>query len=343
MLKWGVVGCGRIANSCTIPALIFSNYSKVVAFMDVDRGRAQSTAERFNVAHWTTDLATFLENKEVEAVYVAVPNAYHARITKQIAAAGKHVLCEKPLGVDVAECQEMIAACQKHGVRLMVAQMSQFNNINRKAKEFIAAGAVGDVMLGRAYFAQRYEDYGDWRFDYQLSGGGALMDIGVYCVHTLREMIGSPVVEVSAHVDPLPHDHVVDMLVVATLKFENGALALLDTSFSYYSGHGAINEVKLRGEGSSVQICGTKGMVGVAETFSESGGGEFWAVVDGQKIDNLVQVVNPYATEMEHVSLCILEQRPSELDGEVGLEDVRVLMAMYESGRSGKPVQLRRR
>jgi predicted dehydrogenase len=153
-------------------------------------------------------------------------------------------------------------------------------------------------------------------------------------------MIGGRVVEVTAHVDPLPHEHVVDMLVVAVLKFDNGVIATMDTGFSYYAGHSCINEVKLRGEGSSVQVCGTKGMVGVAETFSESGGGEFWTVVDGQTIDNLVQSVNPYTAEMVHASDCILHNLPSELDAAQGLEDVRVLMAIYESGRTGQAVRL---
>jgi predicted dehydrogenase len=153
MLKWGVVG---LRADCQ-----FLHHSRTDSFRQLSSRclygcrptRAQSTAERFKVDKWTTDLSAFLENKEIEAVYIAVPNAYHAQIACAVAAAGKHILCEKPLGMNVAECEQMIAAAQKHNVRLMVAQMSQFNNFNRKAREFIQAGVIGDAVLARAYFA----------------------------------------------------------------------------------------------------------------------------------------------------------------------------------------------
>jgi D-xylose 1-dehydrogenase (NADP+, D-xylono-1,5-lactone-forming) len=340
MIKWGVIGCGRIANSCTIPGLLIAPHAKLVAFMDTIAENAKSTAERFGVAQWYSDIDEFLSTKEIDAVYIAVPNAFHAAAVKKAASYGKHVLCEKPLGLNVKECEEMIAACKAQKVQLMVAQMSQFNNYNRRAKEIARSGVIGEVVVARASFAQRYDDIQDWRFDYQLSGGGALMDIGVYCIHTLRDIIGGKVVEVYAHIDQIPQNHKVDLMAMAILKFDNGALASVDTGFTYYNGTSAINEVKIRGEGSSVEISGTKGLVGVSETFSEGGGGNLWAVVDGGKADILVQAVNPYAAEMAHATNCLEKGLPSELDGTEGMEDVRVLMAIYESGKAGKPVRI---
>ena len=272
-MNWGVVGCGRLATEITIPALMISKQSTIVAMMDIIPERAKAVAERFNVDAWYGDPDELLSDPGVEVIYVATPNAVHAPVAIEAASRGKHVLCEKPLGIDVAECEEMIAACESNHVRLMVAQMSHLNAYNRQAEQTIRSGALGDVLVGRSYFSLLLPNRSGWRYDLQMSGGGALMDIGVYCVHTLRTLMGGTVEKVTAQVSPVPHDHVVDTRVVAMMAFDTEADAVFDCGFDYYSGNICHRELEIRGEGNGYQISGTRGTVSVTETFSEGGGG----------------------------------------------------------------------
>lgn len=341
-LNWGVVGCGRIATEQTIPAILGSKKANLVAVMSRTPENAKAVAEQFGIDCWYADLDEFLSNEAIDVVYVATPNADHVTVATRAAQCGKHVLCEKPMGANQRDCEEMVEVCQGNGVRLMVAQMSHFNAYNRRAEEIVRSGALGNVVIGRSYNSLLLPDRNGWRFDLMRSGSGALMDIGVYCVHTLRTVIPGEVESVTAQVSPVPRGRVVDDRVAAIMKFDTGADALLDCGFDYYSGNICNNEARSRGEGNGYQVAGNRGVVTVTGSFSEGEGGTISAVVDGQHVDTQVQPGNPYLAEVNQVVDCIENDLPSELDGTVGLADVRVMMAIYESGRRNETVRITR-
>ena len=188
-VRWGVLGCADIALRKVIPGMLGSALSRVVCIASRAEEKAAAAAASLGIPRWYGSYQALLDDPEVEAVYIPLPNHLHAEWTIAAAAAGKHVLCEKPLALSSAEARRMIEACELAGVKLMEAFMYRLHPLWQEARRMVAAGAIGDLMATQSFFSYRNLDADDIR-NIPEFGGGALMDIGCYQVNFARMLFG---------------------------------------------------------------------------------------------------------------------------------------------------------
>ena len=216
-VRWGVLGCAAIATEKVIPAMQRSERCEVVAIASRDRGRAAETAEQLGIPHHHGSYDDLLADPEVEAVYNPLPNHLHAEWTLRAAAAGKHVLCEKPLALTAAEAAEMVEGCRAAGVLLMEAFMYRLHPMWLRVRELVTTGAIGELDAIQIFFSYRNVDPANIR-NIADFGGGALMDIGCYAINVSRWMFDSEPTDVTAAVRRDP-TFGTDVLTSAVLDF----------------------------------------------------------------------------------------------------------------------------
>ena len=249
-LRWGILGCARITRRGLIPGIAESSGSRVVALASRDQATAEAWAREFEVDRAYGSYEQVLADPSVQAVYIPLPNEMPAEWVERAAAAGKHILCEKPLALDAAEAAAMVAHSRRAGVILMEAFMWPHQPRVAAIRKLVADGAIGDLRLIRASFSFPI-DMTDWRLDANR-GGGALWDIGTYGVSTARLYAGSEPSAIRARARFGKSG--VDLSLAATLEFPNGILAQVDCSF----------EQPFR---CTYELVGTKGTINVPDAY----------------------------------------------------------------------------
>jgi predicted dehydrogenase len=216
-VRWGVLGCAAIAVNKVIPALQRSELCQVTAIASRDAPRAAAAAAELGIARHFGGYQELLDDADVEAVYIPLPNHLHAPWTLRAAAAGKHVLCEKPLAMSSAEAREMVDGCATAGVALMEAFMYRLHPLWITVRELIRDGAIGDLEAIQAFFSYRNVDPLNIR-NVMEYGGGALMDIGCYPVNVARMLFDAEPITVAGAVRRDPRFDT-DALTSAVLDF----------------------------------------------------------------------------------------------------------------------------
>jgi len=226
-LRWGILGCARITRRGLIPGIRESARGMLQALGSRDRATAEGWAREFAVPKAHAGYQAVLDDPEVDAVYIPLPNELHKPWVLAAAAAGKHVLCEKPLAHDAGEARAMAAECRARGVVLMEAFMWRHQPRTAALRRLVAEGTIGVLRLVRSSFSFPIAA-GDWRLD-PARGGGALWDIGCYGVSTARLFAGAEPESVRSLARFGPSG--VDLSLTAALRFPEGVLGLLDCSF----------------------------------------------------------------------------------------------------------------
>ena len=346
VVKWGVIGAGGIADRRTIPeGIVPSPKCELVAVMDVDPGRASAVAEKYGVSQSFTRVDDLLALREVEAVYIASPNCYHKEQAIAAARAGKHVFVEKPMALSVADGEEMIAACQENGVKLMVGYLMRFHAGHRKLKEMIDGGQLGQIVFGRAQLTCWYPAMaGAWRQVPELGGGGAFIDMGTHCLDLLEVLIGKAK-RLVAFMDTLTQDYTVDDTGTVMVEFENGAHGIVDVNFNVPD-EAAQNVLEIRGTG---------GLVLADHTIGQEPGGTMTAYIPmaaggydaaqaraetgiARPID--YEPANTYRAEVEYFVDCIEHDLEPVTGGSEALRFVRLTQLVHESAATGKVITL---
>jgi predicted dehydrogenase len=342
-IRWGVIGSGGIARRRTIPEGITKASNGVLsAVFDKDSKANADMARQFNVTP-AADLDELLA-KDIDAVYVATPAHLHYDHVQACAKARKHVLCEKPLGLTVAQAREMIDVCDRHGVKLGCAFMMRFVAQHQEALKLIQQGRLGRPVYARAQLSCWYPPVaGAWRQDPATGGGGSLMDMGGHCIDLLEMFFGN-VARVSCSVGNTVHSYRSEDSAVATLFFENGALATVDTFFCIPDA-GSRNVLELYGSQGSILAQGTigQGPAGWMVAFLEGEDRGYEAQQtrtgnQGMAIDP--KPANTYQAEIEEFSAALLNDRAPSIDGALGLRSQKILAACYESARLGRIVEV---
>jgi len=342
-ITWGVLGSGGIARRRTIPeGLIPATNARLAAVFDVN--------EKLNADVAAQSGATAVRGVEellqagVDAVYIASPPGVHREQTLACARAGKHVLCEKPLGLTVADADAMIEACAQANVRLGTAFMMRFIAQHQAALELIRAGKLGRPVFARAQLSCWYPPIpGAWRQDPAEGGGGSLMDMGGHCIDLL-EMFFGPVISVSCFTSRTVHDYASEDSAVALLRFAQGALGAVDAFFCL-SDEASQNRLELYGSLGGILARGTIGQGAQGEMIAvlKEGGGGYDAQqnrADSGGVPIQPPPVNPYRAEIEEFSQALIEHREPANSAALGLQSQRVLAACYESARTGRVIQL---
>ena len=334
---FAVVGLGDLALNQIIPAFGRCKKAKLVAVVSGSPEKGKQVARE----HGLADKAVYdyknyddlRHNEEVDVIYIVLPNGLHAEYTVRGAQAGKHILCEKPMANSTAECQEMIGACQKAGRKLMIAYRIQYEPHNRLAQKFLREKKYGATKLIDAVNGQNQGDPGQWRHDKKLAGGGALPDVGLYCLNTTRFLVGEEPTEVSAMTYSTPDDprfKEVEESVTWQMRFPGGVLANCATSYGIH-------------ENRRYRVSAETGWFGLDPAFSYENLQMETSQAEGMLVYRAHVGLMPkdqFALEMDHMAECVLEDKRPYTPGEEGLQDQRIMEAIYESAASGKPVKI---
>jgi len=342
-LKWGVIGSGGIARRRTIPeGITKAQNSELSVVFDINQQANAEVAGEYG-AEQAASINELLET-DVNAIYVATPANVHAGQVRACAEAGKHVLCEKPLGMTVAEAEGMIELCRQRSVKLGCAFMMRFVAQHQEALRLIKGDRLGRPVYARAQLSCWYPPIeGAWRQDPATGGGGSLMDMGGHCIDLL-EMFFGEIARVSCFINNSVHDYKSEDSATAMLFFENGALATVDTFFCIPD-NSSKNVLELYGSKGSILAEGTigQGPAGRMTAFLEQDGRDYDAqqartAAQGMAIEP--EPVNTYQAEIEEFSRAVLEDREPAISGELGLRSQKVLTACYESAKTGQAVKV---
>jgi xylose dehydrogenase (NAD/NADP) len=249
-IRFGILGCGRITRRGLIPGVTQSPAAELVALASLRPGVAAELARECGSPRVHESYEAVINDPEVDAVYIPSTGESHKSWTLQAAKAGKHVLCEKSLATNVAEAEEMAAACRQAGVILQEAFMWRHHPRTKRVKDLVATGAIGDLRLVCAHFSFDI-DRSDWRLD-PARGGGAVWDIGCYGVNASRHFAGEEPNHI--HARARFYETGADLTMQIALQFPGGCLANIDCSF----------ETPFRCE---VEIVGTRGTILIPDAF----------------------------------------------------------------------------
>ncbi len=335
-VKWGVLGNANIARACVIPAIQRSSNGTVHALATRSPERAWPVAAEHGIEHIYDGYEALLEDPDVEAIYVPLPNHLHHPWTLKALNAGKHVLCEKPLACDAQQAQEMVEAAEDNGLLLLEAFMYRFHPRSRRIKEMVGGGAIGTPVSVRAAFCyqmgqESLADEGNIRLKPDM-GGGALLDIGCYCVSVARWMLSAEPTRVQAQA--VYHPRGVDVHLVGTLRFPGRCLATLEASFvsalqQTYAIFGSDGAIELPHDAfipwdreALFALRGREDEVGIKQTVE--GGDEYQMMV-------------------EHFSEAILGRTSLAFQPQDSVRNMEVLDALAQAAQTGRSVTLERR
>jgi predicted dehydrogenase len=342
---FGIIGCGMISRFHA-RAIAEIRGARVVACYDAVASAAQKLADETGCRAYER-LEEMLADPRVQVVTICTPSGAHLEPAVAAARAGKHVIVEKPLEITLKRCDAIIRACEEAGVKLATIFPSRFHDSSQELKAAVEAGRFGRLTLADAYVkwyrSQAYYDSGAWRGTWELDGGGALMNQAIHSVDLLTWLAG-PVVEVSARTALLAHERIaVEDTAVATVRFANGALGTIEASTAAYPGH--LKRIELHGsQGSAVM---------------EEEDIVFWQFARPQRRDQKVQeamsrrrsggggagdpaAIGHHGHRMlfEDVLRAIRSGATPAIDGHEGRRSVEIILAIYKSAETGRPVTL---
>jgi predicted dehydrogenase len=342
-IKWGVIGSGGIAQRRTIPEGISkTNNAELTAVYDINKKVNAEVAKKYGAKH-TSSIEEMLD-LDIDAVYIATPAHLHAEQVQVCAKAKKHILCEKPLGITVAEAEETIELCREMKAKLGCAFMMRFVAQHQEALSLIKEGKLGRPTYSRAQLSCWYPAIeGAWRQDPTTSGGGALIDMGGHCIDLL-EMFFGRVAKVSCFINNTIHDYKSEDSAIALLFFGNGAFGTVDTFFC----------IPDSSSKNALELYGSKGSILAKGTIGQAPAGDMVAFLEqadkshdaqqrrnkGQGIVIAPEPINTYQAEIEEFSQAIIEGREPTIGGELGLRSQKVLAACYKSARLGKAIDV---
>src|SRR5436190_8420229 len=249
-VRWGLIGCGDIARKRVAPALRDIPNSELVAVARARADQAEAFAGEFGVPRWYSTAEELIADEEIEAVYIATPVHLHAAQTIAAARAGKHVLCEKPMAMNVDDCDQMIAACNDRGVRLGVAYYRHFYSVVNRLKEILASGEIGAPVIVQInafeYFDPAPANPRRWLLERELSGGGPMFDFGCHRIEVLINLLGG-IRRVSSLVSNTLFNRSVEDTATAVFEFENGAQGVLSVTHAASEAQDTLNIFGSRG------------------------------------------------------------------------------------------------
>lgn len=331
-VRFAVIGLGKIAQGSVLPAFARAGgRCKLVALVSSQRDKRVELGRQYG-AEFTGDydeLEDVLHAARADAAYIALPNTYHRAFTERCARAKVHVLCEKPMAMNAADAQAMIDACRRSRVELMIAYRLHFEAANLRAMEIAKSGKLGELRHFSALFTQQTHP-GDIRTQGDV-GGGALYDLGVYCLNAARYIFRAEPEEVFG-MQTAGHDRRfegVDEATTAVLRFPGDRLA----QFSVSQGAARVDQYR---------IVGTEGELLVEPAFTYRHPRHHRLSVGGKTAEQAFQVVDQFAPQLAHFADCIIDGNTPEPSGEEGLADVRVLEAIARSAYANTPVRLGR-
>jgi len=330
---YAVIGLGSIAEGAVLPAFRNSTKSRLVSLVSHDRKRAEQLGVKFGVknCYGYDELDQCLSDPAVEAVFIASVNSAHAEQTMRAAAAGKHVLCEKPMANSVKDCRRMVESCKAGRVRLMIAYRKYFEPGSVALKKLVTDGELGRLR----HIYSTYTEIVDpnkaqvWQLNRNVAGGGSLMDLGIYCVNTMRWVAGSAPIEASASAwtDNPERFRDVEDSIAFRLTHPDGLVCLGASSFSAAAA-------------SFIQVHGERGWAALNPAYAFEEERRLFGKIQGRWFELKFEVVDEFVLELDAFADCIRSERDPEPDGIEGLLDIAAIQAIYRSARENRTVPI---
>lgn len=342
---FGIVGCGMISNFHA-KAIADIPGARLAACFDTFPASAERLAKETGCKPYS-QLEAMLTDKDVQVVTICTPSGAHLEPALAAAQAGKHLIVEKPLEITPQRCDKIIAACDAAGVALSTIFPSRFHESSQLMKQAVDQGRFGRLALGSAYVkwfrTQQYYDSGAWRGTWALDGGGALMNQAIHSVDLLTWLMG-PVAEVSACTATLAHERIeVEDAAVASLRFANGALGVIEASTAAWPGW--LKRIEINGDqGSAVlEEEDLKSWQFAKETPDDEAIRERLAArtkTGGGAADPAAIGHHAHAKQFRDVLEAIEQGRPPAIDGREGRRSVEIICAIYKSAQTNSRVTL---
>lgn len=338
-LGFGIIGCGLIAN-WHADAILKIHGTKLIGATDVSEASRAAFAKKYSIQSYNT-IEDIIKSSEIDVICICTPSGLHAPIAIKAANAGKHIVVEKPMAITLDEVNEVIAACDANQVKMEVISQLRFTNAITKLKDAVDNDKLGKIITGDLYMkfyrSQEYYEKGGWRGTWKMDGGGALMNQGIHGIDLLQYIMG-PVKSVFAHTRTLARNIEVEDTASALLEFENGALGVIQGTTSIYPGSPR-----------RLEINGDKGSIVLEEDSIIR-----WELEEQELPEDIVlegtktsTANNPAAFGIDgHVRQitdfveAIINNRQPLVDQYEGKKPIEIIMAIYESSRTGKLIKL---
>lgn len=343
MLNIGILGCGKIAQVRHIPEYIANENARIVGFFDMDAQRTEEIAARYGGKAYAS-AQELLADPAIDGVSVCVANFAHADLAIQALRAGKHVLCEKPMAITLAECESMLEEADKAGKRLLIGQNQRLAKAHVKARELVAAGEIGRVVTFRTTFGHGGPETwsitpgkNTWFFDKKRAAMGAMADLGIHKTDMLRYILGQDIVRTTARLLTLDKRGADDQLIgvddnaICIYETSGGAFGTMTASWTYYGQ-----------EDNSTVLYGTKGIMRIYDdpvhtitVIPREGEVKHYDLEQIQTNDN--QTASGVIDEFVEA---VIQGRPSMLDADDVIKSMKAVFASIRSSEEGCPVDV---
>jgi predicted dehydrogenase len=311
-LKWGVAGCGKFTEHTFIPTLKFLRRSSVNSFFSHSLNRAKELSELSGASGYFDNYDQFLKS-DIDCVFVASVNSHHYKQVIKAAEAGKNILCEKPLAITSKQAEEMVEACKRNNVFLTVNFVHRLHPHVIKAKELIKNQTIGKLVSVNASFNLDFPPSNNFRFNKELSGGGALRDLGTHMIDLLR-FFGGEIREINGYMDNIIYNYDVEDFVSAIVKFENGNYGSFNVS---YNTKKAFNRIEILGHTGAISIGNFIGVKGVPSKLTIQ--------LDGEAKKSFRKRGNKFLFMMRAIQKSFLKNQMPTVTGEDGLINMKLM------------------
>lgn len=329
-IRWGIIGTAGIAKRSVIPGIQLSETGEVVAIASRTLGRAQRTAEELNIPVAYGSYEELLEDPTIDSVYIPLPNHLHKEWTIRAAQAGKHVLCEKPIGLNASEAKEMVEVCKKANVVLAEAFMYRYHPRYKMVADVIQSGEIGELRgIHAAFTFNNADDHGNVRYRKEW-GGGSLYDVGVYPISIARLLLEQEPLAATVHaLFSESHDDV-DMMASGILEFNHGVALTFDCGM-WAAGR------------NTLEVLGTKGRIEVPSAFviQQNEEDNFFVITNEGRREIEVPKLNQYALQADAFGRRLLSGEPLPYPANDAVLNMKVLDACLTSAREKRRVEVK--
>ena len=339
---FAICGLGKYATENILPAFSDSRKARLVGFVSGDTAKAQKLASQYGVD--PKNIVTYdrigdlKNNAAVEVIYVITPNATHKQYVLAAAQANKHVMCEKPMATNASDCETMIKAVRDVGKKLMIGYRAQYEPFNRECIRLCRSGELGRLVTISADHGRQVEPDKDkadtWRVKKALSGGGSLVDIGIYNLNAARYLTGEEPTEISARWETPKNDprfKEVEATVHWTMRFPSGTLANCASSYDWLD----TKRFRVQGSDGWLELDPATDYWRHRLRIGRKGKGDDTMVEEPQ-----IKEQSQFALMLDHFAECVRSDKMPQTPGEEGLRDVRYMEMIYEAARTGKIIKV---
>ena len=337
---FAIVGLGRLSLEAILPAIVSAKRARVVALMTGDKAKGARVAEEYAVpadaVYGYDDWDALGRNDAVQVVYIVTPNGMHLDQVRHAARVKKHVLCEKPMANNARDAQAMVDACKSAGVTLMVAYRAQYEPHIREAIRIARSGEFGVLKMIEAHNGQVQDTAARWRHEAKLAGGGALPDIGLYCLNFARAVTGEEPTALFAWTWSTPGDPrfaEVEENVSWQMRFPSGTVARCSAAYDAHEARPA----RLYFQKATVKLDPAFSYKGIRLSIAHRALDQADVEVTEERV---VADKDQFATEIDHMATCVLTGRRPRTPGEEGVQDHKIMDAIYRSAHERREIEL---